>query len=72
MREMTSEPKTAKMILREKEYPARPGSTIRHALQKAGLQPESVLATRNGELVTDDEILLEGDVIKLVAVISGG
>ena len=26
----------------------------------------------NGEMLTDDEVLKEGDVIKLVAVISGG
>jgi sulfur carrier protein ThiS len=62
----------AKLILREKEYPARPGSTVRHALQKAGIQPESVLITRAGELLTDDEILRDGDVIRLVSVISGG
>jgi sulfur carrier protein ThiS len=31
-----------------------------------------VLATRNGELIPEDEILNPGDVIKLVAVISGG
>jgi len=64
--------KATLLILRGKEFQARPGSTVRHALQKAGIQPESVLATRNGELITDDEILKEGDVIKLVAVISGG
>ena len=62
----------ARLILRDKEYQAKPGSTIRHALEKAGIQPESVLATRDGELVTDDEIVKEGEVIKLVAVISGG
>ncbi len=61
-----------KLILRDKEFEAKPGSTVRHALEKAGIQPESVLATRNGELITDDEILKEGEVIKLVAVISGG
>jgi len=34
--------------------------------------PESVIATRDGEMITDDEILRSGDVIKLIAVISGG
>ena len=46
--------------------------TVRKALQKLGIEPDSVLATRNGELLTDDEILKENDVIKLVPVISGG
>jgi sulfur carrier protein ThiS len=36
------------------------------------IEPDSVLATRNGDLLTDDEIVKEDDVIKLVPVISGG
>jgi len=63
---------TVKLILRGKEYEVKSGTTVRHALEKAGVNSESVLATRDGELITDDEILHEGDVIKLVAVISGG
>ena len=46
--------------------------TVRKALQQLSIEPDSVLATRNGELLTDDEILKENDVIKLVPVISGG
>lgn len=61
-----------KLILRDKEYEVRPGMTAQHALQKIGVQPETVLITREGELLTEDEILQEGDVIKLIAVISGG
>ena len=63
---------TAKIILRKHEYEIKHGMTVRIALQKLGLEPDSVLATRNGELVTDDEIVKENDVIKLVPVISGG
>jgi sulfur carrier protein ThiS len=61
-----------KLILRDKEYEVRAGMTVQHALQKIGILPETVLPTRNGQLLTEDEILQEGDVIKLVAVISGG
>ena len=46
--------------------------TIRDALLRLGIEPESVLPTRHGELITDDERLLEGEVVRLVAVISGG
>ncbi len=63
---------TVKLILRGKEYEVKSGTTVRHALEKIGVNSESVLATREGELITDDAILQEGDVIKLVAVISGG
>jgi|Deesub1362A_J573_1020465.scaffolds.fasta_scaffold07348_4 sulfur carrier protein ThiS len=62
----------AKLVLRKKEYPVRAGMTVRDALKKAGIEPSSVLPTRDGELITDDEIVREGDVIKLVPVISGG
>jgi hypothetical protein len=31
-----------------------------------------VIATRDGEMILDDEILKDGDVVKLIAVISGG
>ncbi len=61
-----------KLILREKEYEVKPGMTLLSALQKADIIPESVIATRDGEMILEDEILRAGDVIKLVAVISGG
>ena len=61
-----------KLILREKEYEVKPGMTLLSALQKINIIPESVIATRDGEMILDDEILRDGDLIKLVAVISGG
>jgi sulfur carrier protein ThiS len=63
---------TAKLILRGKEYEVRSGMTLLDALQKSNIVPESVIATRGGEMILEDEILKEGDVIELVAVISGG
>ncbi len=63
---------TVKLILREKEYEVRQGMTLLDALKKSQIIPESVIATREGELILDDEILKRGDVIKLIAVISGG
>jgi sulfur carrier protein ThiS len=42
------------------------------ALKKSNIVPEAVIAIRDGEMITDDEILRSGDEIKLVAVISGG
>jgi sulfur carrier protein len=63
---------SVKLILRGKEYEVKPGMTVGHALEKIGVNPETVLATRAGELITEDEIVKDGDVIKLVAVISGG
>jgi sulfur carrier protein len=61
-----------KLILRDKEYEVKPGMTLLSALEKSSIVPESVIATRQGELILEDEILKDGEVIKLVAVISGG
>jgi sulfur carrier protein len=60
------------MTLRKKIYEVKAGMTIRDAILKLDIIPESVLPVKNGELLTDDEILEDGDEIKLVAVISGG
>lgn len=61
-----------KIFLRNQEYEVRPGMTLLSALGKIGILPEAVIATRQGELIEEDEILREGETIKLVAVISGG
>jgi sulfur carrier protein ThiS len=61
-----------KFILRDQEYEVRPGMTVLDALKKNNILPEGVLCTRDGELISEDEIVKDGDVIKLVAVISGG
>lgn len=63
---------TVKLILRNKEYEVKPGMALLDALKKCNIVPESVIATRDGELMTEDELLKDGEVIKLVAVISGG
>jgi len=61
-----------KLILRNKEYEVKPGMNLQAALKKCDILPESVIATRDGEMILDDEILKDEDVVKLVAVISGG
>jgi sulfur carrier protein len=62
----------ATIIFRDKQYEVKPGMTVRSAIQKIGVPLEAVLATRDGELIMEEEILQEGDVITLIAVISGG
>jgi sulfur carrier protein ThiS len=61
-----------RLVLRDKEYDVKSGTTLLAALQKADILPESVIATRRGEMILEDEILKDGDVVRLVAVISGG
>ncbi len=61
-----------KLVLRKQEYEVKAGMTLHHTLEKVSINPVTVLATRAGKLITEDEVLKEGDVIKLIAVISGG
>lgn len=63
---------TVKLVLRDKEYEVKAGMTLLDSLKKINVLSESVIATRNGEMILDDEILRDGDVVKLIAVISGG
>src|SRR5258707_11642780 len=60
-----------KLILRDKEYEVKPGMTLLSSLQKINVLHESVIAARHDELILEDEILKDGDVVKLIAVISG-
>ncbi len=63
---------TVKLTFRDKEHEVKPGMTLLDSLKKINMLSESVIATRNGEMILDDEILKDGDVVKLIAVISGG
>ena len=60
------------VIYRDKTWEVKPGSTVRHIVDKAGLNPESVLAVRDGKLINEETITQNGDTIKLVTVVSGG
>ncbi len=61
-----------KLILRKQEYEVHPGMTLLSALEKIHILPEGIVATREGEMIEEDEILQDGDVIKLITAISGG
>ncbi|MEI6290042.1 MAG: MoaD/ThiS family protein [Chloroflexota bacterium] len=63
---------TVKLVLRGKEYEVKAGMNLLDSLRKAAILPEGVIASRNGEMILEDEILKDGEVIKLIAVISGG
>jgi len=62
----------AKVMYRDKEWTVQGGRPVREILEELQLNPESVLAVRDGKLINEETIVEEDDVIKLVAVISGG
>jgi len=57
---------------RDKKWELKDGMTVRDAILKVGLDVEAVLAVRDGQLINEETLTRDGDVIKLVAVISGG
>ena len=61
-----------KVVFRDRKWEVRPGSTVRHIIQQAGLNPESILALRDGKLIHEETLTVDGETIKLVAVVSGG
>lgn len=61
-----------KVIKRGIVFEIRPGMTLLSTLLKLDILPETVLATRDGEMLTEDEILQDGETIDLIEVISGG
>lgn len=67
-------PDTEHAILtyRKLTFTVSPGMTVRQAIQHCHLNPETTLATRDGQLITDEVIVRPGDQITLIATISGG
>ena len=61
-----------RIIYRDQEWELEGKWRVRDAIKEVGLLPQTVLAVRDGKLLTGDVMLKEDDVIKLVAVISGG
>ncbi len=60
------------VVLRGKEI-SLPGNLFVHQiLKRMGLNGESVLVVRDGEVITEDTRLRPGDRIRIVPVISGG
>ena len=60
------------LILRKEKFDFPIPLTVIEALQRLGLTPETHLAVRDGVLLSENERLEDGDVIQLIAAISGG
>ena len=59
------EQKTKAVALRE-------GALVKDLLSELGVNPVTVIVSRNNELMVDDDELNDGDSIKILSVISGG
>jgi sulfur carrier protein ThiS len=63
---------TIKIKLRDHAYQLEGELSLNKALKRLNIPNNSILAIRNGSLLTEDEILRDNDQIELVAIISGG
>ena len=61
-----------KIVYRDKVWELTGRTTVRDAIRKVGLHPQAVLAIRDGTLITDDVIISGDEMVKLIAVVSGG
>jgi sulfur carrier protein ThiS len=61
-----------KIIYRGQEWELQGSRQVQDAIKEVGLLPQTVLAVRDGKLLTGDRMLEEDDEVRLVAVISGG
>lgn len=62
----------AKLRFRRQVWEIKGGVKLKEAIRQVGLNPLSVLAVKDGKLLTEDVVLREGDEILLISVISGG
>lgn len=56
----------------DKEFAFDQRMTAHQLLERLGVLSEAVVVIRNGEIVTEDEMLEVGDEVELIRVISGG
>ena len=63
---------TIKIKMRERDYQIEGDLPLNKVFKRLNISAQSVLAIRNGLLLTEDEILHNDDIIELIAVISGG
>lgn len=63
---------TATLIWRGKEYVVETPCSVKEALAGLHLDTEAHLVMRRGELICEEEMLQEGDMVKLIPVMIGG
>ncbi len=56
----------------EKKINVQEGLLIGDLLKDRGINKETVLVAKNGEISLEETVLKEGDVIDIISVISGG
>ncbi len=60
------------LLIRKQVYEFPAPLSVKEALERLGLTPETHLVLREGILLEQEDQLRDGDVVKLIASISGG
>ncbi|PKN86984.1 MAG: thiamine biosynthesis protein ThiS [Chloroflexi bacterium HGW-Chloroflexi-8] len=65
---------SVKLLLRKQEFTFDDviNLTVAKALKQLDLIPEAYLVIRSGEMLTEHELIREGDVLRIIPVVSGG
>ncbi len=62
-----------KIISRAKEIELKENKIIAEKLiRKLGFSPDEVVVVRNGEVITEDDEIYDGDFVEIIPVASGG
>ena len=61
-----------KLILRRQEFQLEGTITVKDALKQLNLSRESHLVIRDGDLLTENDALRNGETVKIISAISGG
>jgi sulfur carrier protein ThiS len=61
-----------KITYRDRQWELHGRQRVRDVIKEVELIPQTVLAVRDGKLLTEDVMLDEDDEVRLIAVISGG
>ena len=63
---------SASILWRSQEIEVDTPVSVKDALAQLHLDSESYLVLRNGEVISEDKLLKDGDVAKLIPVMVGG
>ena len=61
-----------RVLYRDKTWDVEGKKTVRQVIEELGLIPDTVIAVRDGKLLTEDMVLNPDDEVRLIGVISGG
>ena len=63
---------TFEVVFRKKTYEFEENMSVKKVLKRICISSESYLVVRDGKLLTENDMIKDGEIIKIISVISGG